>query len=313
MKRPGTGTGDGLTFASLRRAVARDSFSDYLPLVAWVDEEEAFLTLDDGWGYAWELVPTAYMFAHVHQALLGLLNINFEAGTVLQIHSFADPLIDGALDAFLDLKTRDDPLIQASARRTNDYLREGRFGLDALHGIPIRNFRTLLSVKTRSPMASDLKRQIEDEFGRQGIDTAACLCRAVREREVPASGGTFRGSVLIVDDELDLADAVELLLRARGFRTFKIHDGKSAVRAVAELMPDMVLLDYELPELDGLQVIAQLRSDPLTQGVPDLLASAAKVSMADIRKADGFLAKPFQEDLLYQMVDRVLRSREVRS
>jgi CheY-like chemotaxis protein len=159
----------------------------------------------------------------------------------------------------------------------------------------------------------DLKRQIEDEFGRQGIDTAACLCRAVREREVPASGGTFRGSVLIVDDELDLADAVELLLRARGFRTFKIHDGKSAVRAVGELMPDMVLLDYELPELDGLQVIAQLRADPLTQGVPVLLASAAKVSMADIRKADGFLAKPFQEDLLYQMVDRVLRSREVRS
>jgi len=41
----------------------------------------------------------------------------------------------------------------------------------------------------------DLKRQIEDEFGRQGIDTAACLCRAVREREAPASGGAVRGSL----------------------------------------------------------------------------------------------------------------------
>ena len=108
----------GLSFAALRRHVARDSYSDHLPLVAWVEEEGAFLTIDDGWGYAWELVPSAYMFTHIHSALLGLLNIHFEPGTVLQIMSFADPLIDDALDAFLDLKTRDDPLIQASARRT---------------------------------------------------------------------------------------------------------------------------------------------------------------------------------------------------
>ncbi|AOH85667.1 conjugal transfer protein [Sphingomonas panacis] len=169
MRAPGTGTGGGLSFAALRRGVARDSFSDHLPLVAWVEEEEAFLTIDDGWGYAWELVPTAYMFAHVQQALLGLLNIHFDIGTVLQIHSFADPLIDDALDAYLELKTRDDPLIQASARHTCDYLRDGRHGLDALHGIPVRNFRTLLSVKTRVPMASDLKRQIEEQLAKLGI------------------------------------------------------------------------------------------------------------------------------------------------
>jgi CheY-like chemotaxis protein len=93
----------------------------------------------------------------------------------------------------------------------------------------------------------------------------------------------------------------------------KIHDGRAAARTAAEVLPDLVLLDYEMPEMDGLQVIAQLRADPVTQGIPVLLASAAKVSMADIRLADGFLGKPFQEDLLYQMIDRVLRAREVRS
>jgi conjugal transfer ATP-binding protein TraC len=46
-------------------------------MVAWVEEEEAFLCIDDGWGQAWELVPSAYMFAHVQQALLGLLNVHF--------------------------------------------------------------------------------------------------------------------------------------------------------------------------------------------------------------------------------------------
>jgi conjugal transfer ATP-binding protein TraC len=59
---------DGMTLARLRQSVSRDSFSDFLPLVAWVEEEEAFLCIDDGWGYAWELVPSAYMFAHVHGA-----------------------------------------------------------------------------------------------------------------------------------------------------------------------------------------------------------------------------------------------------
>jgi len=169
MRAPGTRHGGGMTFERLRQSVSRDAYSDFLPMVAWVEEEEAFLCIDDGWGQAWELIPSAYLFAHVHQALLGLLNIHFAAGTVLQLHSFADPLIDTALDAFLDLKTRPDPLIQASARRTADYLGRGRHGLPALHGIPLRNFRTILSVKTRRPMARDLKRQIEEQLDKLGI------------------------------------------------------------------------------------------------------------------------------------------------
>jgi conjugal transfer ATP-binding protein TraC len=59
----------GLTVRRLRAAVERDAYSDFLPMVAWVEEEEAFLCIDDGWGQAWELVPSAYMFAHVSQAL----------------------------------------------------------------------------------------------------------------------------------------------------------------------------------------------------------------------------------------------------
>src|SRR3546814_6313596 len=83
MKAPGTG--GGLTFSDLHRAVARDRYSDFLPLVAWVEEEEAFLCIDDGWGYAWELTPAAYMFAHVHQALLGLFNVQFPENSVVQL------------------------------------------------------------------------------------------------------------------------------------------------------------------------------------------------------------------------------------
>ena len=156
----------------------------------------------------------------------------------------------------------------------------------------------------------DLKQQIEAAFDRNGLDTAACLRRAVQARQPAGQSAAGRGTVLIVDDEQDLADAVELLLRARGFATVKLSDGASVAATAARLLPTLVLLDYELPEMDGLQALAQLRSNPATRGIPVLLSSAAQVSIADIRRADGFLAKPFHEGLLYEMVDRVLRCKE---
>ncbi|MFW2853341.1 TraC family protein [Sphingomonas sp. TX0543] len=164
-----SGADSGLSFRRLHASVARDAYSDFLPLVAWVEEEEAFLCIDDGWGQAWELTPSAYMFTHVSQALLGLLNVQFPEGTVLQLISFADPLIDGALDAYLDLKTRPDPLVQASARRTADYLRSGTAGVGALHGIPVRDFRLFLAVKTRVKLGADLRRQVEEQLAKMGI------------------------------------------------------------------------------------------------------------------------------------------------
>src|SRR3546814_14386782 len=97
MKAPGTG--GGLTFSDLHRAVARDRYSDFLPLVAWVEEEEAFLCIDDGWGCAWELTTAAYMFAHVHQALLGLFYVQIPETRVVQTTSSADTLCAHALAA----------------------------------------------------------------------------------------------------------------------------------------------------------------------------------------------------------------------
>jgi hypothetical protein len=51
VKAPGTRTGGGMTVARLRQSVARDRYADHLPLVSWVEEEQAFLTIDDRWGY----------------------------------------------------------------------------------------------------------------------------------------------------------------------------------------------------------------------------------------------------------------------
>ncbi|WP_454887117.1 TraC family protein [Sphingomonas oryzagri] len=216
-----------MTLARLRSSVARDRYSDYLPLVAWGKAEEAFLCIDDGWGYGWELIPSAYMFGHVHQALLGLLNIHFPEGTVLQLHSFADPLIAPALDAYQDLKVRDDPLIQASARHTVDYLHAGRHGLRALHGIPLRNFRTFLSIKAAKPLDEDLRRQVEEQLAKLGIR------RMAAEETVSLYRRIFNG----------------IYADAPGVFTAKPVDGGAAPpirRQIIDAGPD---LSFEGPEL----------------------------------------------------------------
>jgi two-component system phosphate regulon response regulator PhoB len=157
----------------------------------------------------------------------------------------------------------------------------------------------------------ELKAQIERGFERAGLDTSAALRKLLVDRSACDGGLPCPGLVLVVDDEEDLAAAVESLFVRRGWRVVKVHDGAAAVTAVNELRPDLVLLDYELPELDGLQVIERLRADASTRAIPVLLSSAARVSVADIQRADGFLAKPFPETLLFEVVDRVLRARGV--
>ena len=102
---------------------------------------------------------------------------------------------------------------------------------------------------------------------------------------------------------------METLLKARGYTVDRVEDGAEAVRAARDSLPDLILLDYELPEMDGLEVIAALRSEESTRQIPVLLQTAGRISMDDIQKADGFLAKPFHDELLYQMVERLLAIR----
>jgi CheY-like chemotaxis protein len=154
-----------------------------------------------------------------------------------------------------------------------------------------------------------LKRDIEVAFASEGLDTSACIRKMATDR-VAGEGPCRDLSILVVDDEEDLAETMEALLSARGFRIYKVHDGLTALSAAQRLHPDLVLLDYELPEMDGLEVISALRSDPATAGIRILLATASQVTMAEISQADGFLAKPFHEKLLYEVVERILGIRE---
>jgi two-component system, OmpR family, KDP operon response regulator KdpE len=119
---------------------------------------------------------------------------------------------------------------------------------------------------------------------------------------------TSKGRVLVVDDEHSIRRAVGRALTARGYDVQLATDGEEALSVAAAFQPDLVVLDLNLPALDGLSVCRQLR---IWSPVPILVLSvredeADKVAALDLG-ADDYLTKPFGIDELLARVRALLR------
>jgi CheY-like chemotaxis protein len=125
--------------------------------------------------------------------------------------------------------------------------------------------------------------------------------------EGPGGGDT----VLVVDDDFDIARYVELNLSLEGFTVHVAHDGEAAVTKAQELRPDAVLLDVMMPELDGPTTVARLQADPRTRGIGIVLLTA-KVQPSELARFDemagvaGVIAKPFDPMALPGQVAEIL-------
>jgi len=114
--------------------------------------------------------------------------------------------------------------------------------------------------------------------------------------------------VLAVDDDPTILRTLAINLRARGYQATTATSGAAAVQAVREHQPDLVVLDLGLPDLDGVAVLAQLRS--FTE-VPVVVLSARhssdeKVAALDLG-ADDYITKPFGVDELFARLRVALR------
>jgi DNA-binding response OmpR family regulator len=108
-----------------------------------------------------------------------------------------------------------------------------------------------------------------------------------------------RGSreIMVVEDEGYLRGLIRLALERAGYRVRDVADGEAALEAVAQRRPDLILLDVDLPGIDGFVVCQRLEEDPSTAGIPILMLTAMAED-ADRRRglgvgADGYVAKPF--------------------
>jgi PAS domain S-box-containing protein len=127
------------------------------------------------------------------------------------------------------------------------------------------------------------------------IPADAGTSAAPEKRGDDATGSPMR--VLIADDNTDMRDYLARLLRSDGYDVDAVTDGQQALDHVRATMPDIVVSDVMMPRLDGLGLVAALRSDPRTAGVPVLLLSARAGQEASIgglqAGADDYLTKPF--------------------
>ncbi len=81
--------------------------------------------------------------------------------------------------------------------------------------------------------------------------------------------------VLIVDDELDILLAYEIILAAEGFEVATASDGRTALAMVSNFAPQVIVTDWMMPTLDGIELARLLQADPATRAIPVVLLTAA--------------------------------------
>ena len=119
----------------------------------------------------------------------------------------------------------------------------------------------------------------------------------------------MRQKILIVDDEPDLVATCVRLLAPRGYLCLRAHTAREAVVLIDAERPDLVLADFHLPDLDGLNVLTHARA--MTPPVPGILmtadGSARTVQRAYDTGGISYLPKPFSASRLIEAVDLALR------
>jgi diguanylate cyclase (GGDEF)-like protein len=120
-----------------------------------------------------------------------------------------------------------------------------------------------------------------------------------------------RERILIVDDDPDILDVLRLTLEGEGYNVTEAHNGEEALEALKSRPPDLIVMDYKMPRMDGFEVCRRLRKDVLLRHLPVLILSGRgeitdKVEGID-SGADDYMVKPFEPQELLARVKMILR------
>ena len=118
--------------------------------------------------------------------------------------------------------------------------------------------------------------------------------------------------ILIVDDDPMILDFLKLLLESEGYETFGAHDAKMALEELPNVDPEVVLLDYMMPNMDGLQVLHDVSKNYQSSFVIMLTGKGTERLAVECMKAGAsdYVIKPFDNDHLLGVIRNVLRLRQ---
>ncbi len=125
----------------------------------------------------------------------------------------------------------------------------------------------------------------------------------------------LKGDILVIDDTPDNLRLLSTMLTERGYKVRKALSGQMALRSAQTMLPDVILLDINMPEINGYEVCTQLKANPLTRDVPVIFISALddvwdKVKAFTVGGID-YITKPFQREEVLARVENQLRVRSL--
>lgn len=115
-------------------------------------------------------------------------------------------------------------------------------------------------------------------------------------------------TILLVDDEYDILEALAAILESDGFRVVTAGDGAEGLRVMRESHPDLAVVDLMMPVMDGLELMRAVREDEKLKNIPIILMSALRPRWSQQEYGwRAFLQKPFNLDALFAAVQEQLK------
>ena len=121
--------------------------------------------------------------------------------------------------------------------------------------------------------------------------------------------------ILVVDDDPEISLLIKIILQKenKDFDIITANDGSYALEKVISEKPDLVLLDVDMPEINGLEVLDRIKDNPATKRIPVIMVTA-KSNARDFeeameKKADWYIVKPFKQDHLLEKIKYLLEKK----
>jgi CheY-like chemotaxis protein len=112
--------------------------------------------------------------------------------------------------------------------------------------------------------------------------------------------------ILVVDDDEKILRVIEAILVPRGYEVILTHNGQEALTAMANVIPDLVLLDIFMPKMDGYTTLGEIKKDVTIKDVPVVMVTAVgqelNKKLAESLGATGYVTKPFKSAELVEIV-----------